>query len=189
MVKQVVQVDHKQKLQAGRILLRRPTMADALHVFHWERDDEVWRYDPFRPYSNSLTEFLPNFSRNYIRGNGRQFWFIIENEARMPIGTITYFNIDYRVGQIEVGLGLGNRAQWGKGYGSEAIALLSQYLLTQPGVTRIYAETAHANLAARRSFLRAQFREVGPILDPRRSGAPWILLERCAEKNKLLKPK
>ena len=91
-------------LRGERVYLRRPLISDASRVFHWERDDEVWRYDPHRPYSRTMLEFLPTFERNYVRGNGRQFWFIIEDERHIPIGTITYFNIDQRLGQVEVGL-------------------------------------------------------------------------------------
>jgi ribosomal-protein-alanine N-acetyltransferase len=164
-------------LHGERIWLRRPQMPDAHHVFHWERDDEVWRYDPHRPYSQSMREFLPVFERNYVRGNGRQFWFIIENELHSPIGTITYFNIDVRAGQAEVGLGLGEKSSWGKGYGAEAIHTLVQYLFTQSGFLRLYAETALANMPARKAFARAGFSEVGQIFDPRSSGDPWMLLE------------
>ena len=164
-------------LRGKRVYLRRPTMSDASKVFHWERDDEVWRYDPHRPFSESMTEFLPIFERNYVRGNGRQFWFIIEDEKHIPIGTITYFNIDYRLGQIEIGLGLGDKTRWGKGYGPEAIGVLVQCLFSLPGLTRIYAETALANRSSQRAFAKAHFVEVGQIYDPRSSGEPWVLLE------------
>ena len=107
-------------LRGKRVYLRRPTMSDASKVFHWERDDEVWRYDPHRPFSESMTEFLPIFERNYVRGNGRQFWFIIEDEKHIPIGTITYFNIDYRLGQIESKDVLGKLPeQSGRGAGNQ----------------------------------------------------------------------
>ncbi len=165
------------ELRGERIYLRRPTLKDANYVFNWERDNEVWRYDLHRPYSQSFSEFLPIFERNYARGNGRQFWFIIENEQHIPIGTITYFNVDYRAGQAEIGLGLGDKTRWGKGYGPEAIRTLVQYLFSQPGFVRIYAETAQANQPARRAFAKAGFREIGQIFDPRSSGDPWILLE------------
>lgn len=164
-------------LYGKRILLRRPQMPDAQYVFHWERDDEVWRYDPHRPYSQSIKEFLPLFERNYVRGNGRQFWFIIEDELRVPIGTITYFNVDQRAGQTEIGLGLGDKTRWGKGYGAEAIHTLVQYLFTQPHFVRLYAETALVNMPARKAFTRVGFSEVGQIFDPRSSGDPWVLLE------------
>ncbi len=164
-------------LRGERVSLRRPTMEDAMKVFNWERDDDVWRYDPHRPYSHTMTEFLPIFERNYVRGNGRQYWFIIEDEQHVPIGTITYFNIDYKAGQTEVGLGLGERTRWGEGYGPEAIRALVGYLFAHPGITRIYAETAAANQPARRAFAKANFVEVGPIYDPRNTGVPWVLLE------------
>lgn len=169
--------DAELPLHGERIWLRRPQMPDAHYVFHWERDDEVWRYDPHRPYSQSMKEFLPIFERNYVRGNGRQFWFLIEDELHIPIGTITYFNVDQRAGQAEVGLGLGDKTRWGKGYGAEAIRTLVQYLFRQPGFLRLYAETAMANIPARKAFARAGFDEVGQIFDPRSSGDPWVLLE------------
>jgi [ribosomal protein S5]-alanine N-acetyltransferase len=164
-------------LHGERVYLRRPELSDATRVFHWERDDEVWRYDIHRPYSRTMAEFMPTFERSYVRGNGRQFWFIIEDEHHAPIGTITYFNIDYRLGQVEVGLGLGEKTRWGHGYGSEAIRVLVQHLFTFPGIMRIYAETALINHPARRSFAKAHFVEVGQIYDPRSTGDPWVLLE------------
>lgn len=164
-------------LHGERVYLRPPVMGDASNIFHWERDDEVWRYDLRRPYSHTMAEFLPTFERNYVRGNGRQFWFIIEDEKHVPIGTITYFNLDHRVGQVEIGLGLGDKARWGMGYGSEAIRVLVRYLFTFPHIVRVYAETALANHPARRAFAKANFTEVGQIYDPRSSGDPWILIE------------
>ena len=164
-------------LRGERIYLRPPTIDDAARIFHWERDDEVWHYDPHRPFSQSMAEFLPIFERNYVNGNGRQFWFIIEDEKHIPIGTITYFNLDYRSGQVEIGLGLGDKNRWGKGYGPEAIRTLVHYLFTLPGLARVYAETAAANRQARRAFAKAHFVEVGQIYDPRSSGEPWVLLE------------
>lgn len=167
----------EQPLQGERIHLRRPTVKDAEFVFYWERDDEVWRYDIHRPYSRTMGEFVPIFERNYVRGNGRQFWFIIEDETRTPIGTITYFNVDNRLGQVELGLGLGNKTRWGMGYGPEAIRVLVRYLFTLPGIRRVYAETAVANQPSRRAFAKSGFVEIGQIYDPRSTGEPWVLLE------------
>jgi ribosomal-protein-alanine N-acetyltransferase len=164
-------------LHGERVYLHCPTIEDAENVFRWERDDEVWRYDPHRPYSQSMAEFLPTFKRNYVRGSGYQCWFIIEDEEHIPIGTITYFNVDTRLGQTEIGLGLGDKTRWGQGYGPDAIRTLVHYLFTFPHIVRVYAETAVANHPARRAFAKAGFAEVSQIIDPRSSGEPWLLLE------------
>ena len=164
-------------LHGERVYLHRPTIEDAENVFRWERDDEVWRYDPHRPHSQSMAVFLPVFKRNYIRGDGHQCWFIIEDEQHDPIGTITYFNVDTHLGQVEIGLGLGEKARWGQGYGPDAIATLVRYLFAFPYIGRIYAETAVANSPARRAFAKAGFVEAGQIFDPRSTGQPWVLLE------------
>src|SRR5579885_3145092 len=140
-------------------------------------DDEP-ELSPIAAYIVALKCWEKLGERNYVRGNGRQFWFIIEDEKHIPIGKITYFNIDYRLGHVEVGLRLGEKTRWGKGYGPDAIRTLVRYLFTFPGIMRVYAETALANHPARSAFIKAHFSEVGQIYDPRSTGEPWILLER-----------
>jgi ribosomal-protein-alanine N-acetyltransferase len=164
-------------LHGERVYLHRPTIDDAPTVFRWECDDEVWRYDPHRPYSRTMAEFLPIFKRNYVHGGGYQYWFIIRDEEQVPIGTITYFNVDMLLGQAEVGLGLGEKTRWGQGYGPDAIRTLVRYLFTFPQIVRVCAKTAVANQPARRAFAKAGFVEVGQIFDPRSTGQPWLALE------------
>src|SRR5205814_10171909 len=91
-------------LHGERVYLRLPTMQDARYVFHWERDDEVWRYGPLRPYPKTMTEFLPTFERNYVKCNGRQFSYTTEEEQHASIRTITCLNIDDRTDLAEEAL-------------------------------------------------------------------------------------
>jgi len=55
-------------LRGERIYLRHPTLKDTHYVFNWERDNEVWRYDPHRPYSQSMSEFLPILNATMCKG-------------------------------------------------------------------------------------------------------------------------
>ena len=61
----------------------------------------------------------------------------------------------------ELGIAIYEEADRGKGYGSEAIAVLLDYLFGELGAARVQAGTALWNEAARRMFERLGFREEG----------------------------
>ena len=61
----------------------------------------------------------------------------------------------------ELGIAIYDEADRGKGYGSEAIAVLLDYLFGELGAARVQAGTALWNEAARRMFERLGFREEG----------------------------
>jgi RimJ/RimL family protein N-acetyltransferase len=59
-------------------------------------------------------------------------------------------------GEVELGFGLAAPYR-GLGYGSEMAAALSQWLLAQPGVSRVIGRVALANMPSRRTLERAGF--------------------------------
>jgi RimJ/RimL family protein N-acetyltransferase len=60
-------------------------------------------------------------------------------------------------GVFEVGIVLYDSADRGKGYGTEAVALLTGWLFDQAGAARVQAGTAVGNLAKRRVLERLGF--------------------------------
>jgi RimJ/RimL family protein N-acetyltransferase len=63
-------------------------------------------------------------------------------------------------GLVEIGYGLAAPYR-GRGYGRQTVRALSQWLLTQPGVTGVLAHTDPANTPSRRSLESAGFRLEG----------------------------
>ena len=63
-------------------------------------------------------------------------------------------------GTVEIGYGL-REGFCGRGYMTEAVRRLSEWALSQDGVTRVEAETAPENTASRKVLLKAGFRENG----------------------------
>jgi RimJ/RimL family protein N-acetyltransferase len=172
-------VKHPLILHGERIYLRPPTTDDAFTVYEWENDDEVWTYDRQRSHEPDFATFLATFDRECedVPGNRQHYRFIVEDENHRPIGFIGYFNLTYinrdvTMGQVEIGVGLGEKTYWGKGYGTDAIRTLTNYLFTQSYIVRVYAQTAADNQAARRAFAKVDFVEVGQTRDL------WIELER-----------
>jgi RimJ/RimL family protein N-acetyltransferase len=63
-------------------------------------------------------------------------------------------------GRVEIGYGLAAPSR-GQGYGSEAVAAVTDWLLSQPGVRQVRAHTLTSNAPSRRVLEKANFRYVG----------------------------
>jgi RimJ/RimL family protein N-acetyltransferase len=73
-------------------------------------------------------------------------------------------------GTAEIGYGLAAPYR-GRGYGSELVGAVSQWLLRQPGITRVVAETDPGNAASRRVLEKAGFHEAAVVYVLRRRRA------------------
>lgn len=67
-------------------------------------------------------------------------------------------------GRVEIGYGT-NRSACGRGVATEAVRALAAWLLATPGVTRVTARTAVANVASQRVLEKAGFARVGTSWD------------------------
>jgi RimJ/RimL family protein N-acetyltransferase len=63
-------------------------------------------------------------------------------------------------GRVEIGYGLAAPSR-GQGYGSEAVAAVTEWLLSQPGVRQVRAHTLTSNAPSRRVLEKAGFTYVG----------------------------
>jgi RimJ/RimL family protein N-acetyltransferase len=63
-------------------------------------------------------------------------------------------------GRVEIGYGLAAPSR-GRGYGSEAVAALTEWLLRQPGVREVRAHTLTSYLPSRRVLEKAGFTYLG----------------------------
>ena len=91
----------------------------------------------------------------------RVFFTIYENSSMRPIGMCNIRDINTLHGTGELGILIGDAGDRGKGYGSEAVALLVDYGFTAFGLTNIWLDTLSANTAGIRAYLRAGFKEIG----------------------------
>ena len=63
-------------------------------------------------------------------------------------------------GRVEIGYGLAAPSR-GRGYGSEAVAAVTEWLLSQPGVRQVRAHTLTDNMPSRRVLEKAAFTHIG----------------------------
>jgi RimJ/RimL family protein N-acetyltransferase len=83
---------------------------------------------------------------------------------------VSLFNIDYRNGSANFGILIGDASERGKGYGTEATL---DYAFTALGLRNVGLTVVEWNIAGRRAYARAGFKEFGRRRVCRRSAGRW----------------
>lgn len=151
-------------LHGDRITLRPIVDADYRHGYRWERDPEVhhWAQGDYAPPDLTFAQYKAHYAPPVgTPGEADHFTIVVRPET--VIGFIGYFNADRRIGKVEVGIGIGEKAYWGKGYGREAMRLLLGYLFTEGGFQRVELDTWSGNTRAIRSYASCGFQVEGRL--------------------------
>lgn len=79
------------------------------------------------------------------------------------VGNCSIQKIDWIARCAEVGIFIGNKAYWGKGFGSEAMKLLLQFGFNRLNLNRIYLHVFETNPRAIRSYEKVGFKHEGRL--------------------------
>ncbi len=118
-------------------------------------DPEVTRYTQAGFFPNSNEAMI-----HYIRSVDRPrhlFLAIVRREDHRHIGNIKLGPIDWIHRYGDVGIVIGDKACWGKGYGSEAIRLIVEHAFKRLNLHKVTAGSATANIASIKAFERCGF--------------------------------
>jgi RimJ/RimL family protein N-acetyltransferase len=92
---------------------------------------------------------------------GEASFTIYERATWRPIGTTGLHQIDHRHQTATFGILIGEADGRGRGYGTETTRLMLDYAFTALGLHNVLLMVFEFNLAGRRAYERAGFREVG----------------------------
>ncbi len=125
--------------------------------YDYFRDPEIADWNGSRPLKMPLWLFKRVVTSELKRGD--RLGFGILDETRQWIGTIEL----YEISQDEATLGIiiGVKSCWGKGYGTEAVRALLTYAFGTMSLRRIKLKTFEHNHRARKAFEKAGFHVVG----------------------------
>ena len=160
----------------GRIVrLREKEIEDATRDYEWRRDIELAAYDATRPITMSYKTFVKTMTEELRRPSQfRRTYAIEEREGGAHIGNIMYYGYDSLVRETEMGITIGVRAYWARGYGTDAVSTLLAYVFDELDLRRMYLHTLSSNVRAQRAFHRAGFRRVRSV---RRDGYDFERME------------
>lgn len=141
-----------------RIRLRAVEREDVTKFHEWVNDPEVTR---------SLALYLPMSMRdeeNWFDGFGKrdpnEKPFAIEirkGKAWKLIGNCAAFGIDMVNRSAELGIMIGAKEEWNKGYGAEAMTLLLKHGFETLNLNRLFLRVYEENVRAVRSYEKAGF--------------------------------
>jgi ribosomal-protein-alanine N-acetyltransferase len=159
------------------IVLREKRLGDAHSDFRWRTDAELARFDAARPFGATYHDYLALFRDELTYPSPYRRSLAIEDMDGRHIGNAMYYNIDTIRREAEIGITIGERDYWGKGFGTDAVAALVRHIFRVTGFRRIYLKTLDWNVRAQRSFEKAGFRVCGRS---RRGGNAFVIMEFMA---------
>jgi ribosomal-protein-alanine N-acetyltransferase len=143
-------------LQSERILLK-PVSMDHCSDFYvsWMNDPEVNLYlESGGDYSLDL---LKNYLHEALMKKDVLFWAIHLRSSGKHIGNVKIDPIYPRHYRGELGILLGDKTEWGKGYGREATSLTIRYFFDQLKYNKLTLGVIEGNEAAIRLYASLGF--------------------------------
>lgn len=142
----------------GELVYLRPSERSDLERFvAWLSDAETARHLLLRtPISMAMED---QWFETMLAAQGKtDYHFVIcRLSDDEPIGATDLRDIDYLNGSAEFGIVIGEKAEWSKGYGTDALNAICDFGFGELRLERIALEVFASNTRARRSYEKAGF--------------------------------
>jgi len=150
-------------LQGERVRLRALTRDDLSRLCEFNNDVEVELAgggDP--PMPQALERLQAEFDQRMSGGGRDGTSFAIEADGQC-IGQCALFNFNTTAHTCELGITIGDRGYWGRGYGRECVTLLVNYAFRHQHMHKVWLQVHAVNIRARRAYAACGFQEEGRL--------------------------
>ncbi len=161
-------------IEGKLIRIREKRVEDIPDEYAWRVDEELSRLDATRPLTMSYDDFLRYSKEEMQFPNFRSKRLAVETIEGVHIGNVMYYDLNMRNAETELGIMIGNKEYWGKGYGTDIVKTLLKHLFEDLKLERVYLHTLAWNYRAQSSFSKSGFREIRAV---RRGGQDFLLME------------
>ena len=144
----------------GQKVVLRPMTVDEIPIFYkWatQSDSTPFWYDDGR--IQTYEEFTQDWKRYYFDGSepeeGRCFVILVSGR---PIGEVNYNDINRQDNSVELDIIIAKDADKNKGYGTDALRTLTNYLFQNMKIQLCWIEATAKNTRAIRAYEKVGFR-------------------------------
>jgi diamine N-acetyltransferase len=97
-----------------------------------------------------------------------------QGEGWKTIGTMAFVSINWHDHSSEIGIAIGDKSNWNKGYGTDALRLLLKYGFQTVGLNRIWLRVYETNQRGIRAYTKAGFVHEGIMRQARWQNGKFI---------------
>ena len=146
------------KLEGEHVYISPMNIEDAEIFTKWLNDPNITQFLTIHNSLVSLSgekDYVENFCKEEFHMS------IIKKENDEIIGNISLGRLDYKNGTAELGIFIGEEDNLSKGYGSEAIKLLTTFGFDELRLHTIYLTVLENNIRAQKAYTKCGFKECG----------------------------
>ncbi len=170
------------KMIGNEIMIRLLSPEDStVEYVSWLQDSEINQLLEIR-WRNFSTEDIQDYIR-LMNASENDFLFgIFLKKDNKHIGNIKISEINQIHRFADIGLLIGDKNVWGKGYGTEAIGLVTKYAFDEINLNKVTAGLYANNIGSYKAFIKAGYEKVGTLKNHRFYKGSYIdeiLLEKC----------
>lgn len=113
------------------------------------------------------------WAQRVTTGDDNVIFVIHDLEDMAPVGSVGLMDIDHRHRTCELGIGIMVPERRGKGLGTEAVQLITDYAIHGLNMHNVQLRTYEYNWAGQKAYARAGFREYGRRREARQHYGTW----------------
>lgn len=161
-------------ITSNKVTLREKNLVGVWDDYIWETDPELAQLDAAPVVSITFSQYLSDYIDELESPNPASQRFMVNTPEGKHIGNCSYYNIHQSRGEAELGIMIGDRSYWNKGYGTDIVTTLLNHIFRQTDLSRIYLKTLESNTRAQKCFQKCGFTPYGHF---GQDGYRFVLME------------
>lgn len=153
-------------LKGNKTTLRPLEPEDIPVLYRWTNDQEVnlWSSGAW-PLNTMKSE--EQIEERVFSPSSDEHRYMILNENQEPIGTLGFREVNFSARSAAIFIVLGEKEYWGKGYGTDALQVLIEFLFYQWNFHRLSLDTWDGNIRAIKAYEKLGFKVEGRLRQAR----------------------
>jgi RimJ/RimL family protein N-acetyltransferase len=151
-------------MEGKKIRIRALEKTDIEEVLKWINDPEVTATLAMR-YPVSRYQEEKWIERTLDGTDVKNKVFAIETKDGVYLGGVGLHNINWKDRNAEVGIVIGKKEYWNKGYGSDAMLTILDFAFKRMNLHRVYLRVYDFNQRGIRSYEKCGFKKEGVLRD------------------------